>query len=80
MALTIPTSLKCYSNRGIDNFYNTCYANTSFQAVLGSAVFYMLPPMTAADQSLQRNISEARREMVVDTNQCLSFNWNQFNF
>ena len=40
----------------------------------------MLPPMTAADQSLQRNISEARREMVVDTNQCLSFNWNQFNF
>ena len=74
VALTIPTSsLKCYSNRGIDNFYNNCYANASFQAILGSAVFYMLPPITAAvDQSFLRIISEARREMVVDTNQCLS--------
>ena len=33
----------------------------------------------AADQSFLRNISEARREMVVDTNQCLSFeNTNAF--
>ena len=53
VALTIPTSsLKCYGNRGIDNFYNNCYTNASFQAIPGSSIFYILPPMTAVvDQS-----------------------------
>ena len=81
VTLTVPTSsLKCYSNRGIDNFYNKCYANASFQAILGSAIFYILSIMTAAvDQSFLRIVSEACREMVVDTIQCLSFqNTNAF--
>ena len=40
----------------------------------------MLPPMTAAvGQSFLHIISEVRREMIVDTNQCLSFeNTNAF--
>ena len=40
----------------------------------------MLPPVTAAvDQSFLRIISEVRREIVVDTNQCSSFeNKNAF--
>ena len=61
---TKPTSsLKCYSNRGMDNFYRNCYENASFQAILGSAVFYMLPPMNAAvDQRLLPIISEASPE------------------
>ena len=44
------------------------------ETILDSAVFYMLPLTTAAvDQSFLRIISEARRDMVVDTNQCLNF-------
>ena len=40
----------------------------------------MLPPVTAVvDQSFLRIISEVRREIVVDTNQCSSFeNKNAF--
>ena len=58
VALTIPTSsLKYYSNRGMDNFYNNRYAKASFQAILDSAVFYMIAPMTATvDQNLLRII------------------------
>ena len=70
VTLIIPTSsLKCYSNPGMDNFYNNCYASASFQAILDSAVFYRLLPMTATlHQSLKCIISEAHQEMVVDTN------------
>ena len=40
----------------------------------------MLPPVTAVvDQSFLRIISEVRREIVVDTNQCSNFeNKNAF--
>ena len=68
------------------NSYNNGYANASYQVILDSTVFYMLPPMTAAvDQSFLRIISEARREMDVDTNQCLSFEntnafWQEYTF
>ena len=31
--------IKCYSSRGINKNYNNCYANASFQAILGSSVF-----------------------------------------
>ena len=35
--------IKSYSNRGINNNYNKCYANASFQAILASSVFDLLP-------------------------------------
>ena len=35
--------IKCYSSRGISNNYNKCYANASFQVILGLSVFDLLP-------------------------------------
>ena len=64
--------IKCYSTRGINNNYNNCYANASFQAILESFDFDLLPLKREQETDIKTRLLNLHDALTIE-NSTLDF-------
>ena len=67
--------IKCYSSRGINHNCNNCYANASFQAILGSFVFDLLHLKREQEADIKTRLLNLHDALMIE-NSTLDFEFH----